>query len=221
MSIFDKARDFLFPKHEEAPVDATERAHRLIEQDKKRIGEFGGHIADVIAELKRLQAERPPLQADVDKWERLKGVAAGAGDEASVRTAVVTKVAAQKKLEALDAQITEANNIKLNLELSYREAQERIDAASGKVPLLTAQRADAEMREHLAKADVNGPQAESAEGAVAALEADVVGQQAHAAAYETMAVGTVAGAGRVADHAVDVKAVDAEVQAAMAAAKGK
>ena len=221
MNIFDRARDFLFPKHEEAPADPAERAKRLIEQDRNRIGEFGGHIADVISELKRLQIERRPLQFEVDKWERMKGVAVTVNDEGSLRQAVENRMAAQRKLEAIDAQITEANSLKLKLELSYREAQERIDVASGRVPLLTAQRAGAEMREHLAKADVNGTQADSAEGAVAALEADVVGQQAHAAAYEQMAVGTTAGAGRVAEHAVDVNAVDAEVQAAIAAANGK
>ena len=223
MRIVDKVKSWLQPldpdmPRGDEPVDPERAAHAAIDRDQVRIGEFGGHIADVIQEIKRLEGDRTPLQAEVDKWERLKAFAASAGNEDGVRQAVEQKVLIQRRVDAVDTQLAEARSLKSELEQSYQEAQDRVAAASGKVPLLSAKQAGAEMREHLAKADVDGRASDSAEGAVAALEDHVMERGAHAAAYEEMASGTTAAAGRIAESTVDPGAVDAEVRAAMEAA---
>jgi len=222
MSILDRAREFLTGHKKEqksAPVDPVKMAKTAIERDQASIADFEGHIVDAIAELKRLEAERSPLQAEVDKWDRLKANAAAAGDEDSTRQAVEKKLVAKRRIEAVDARITEARQLRAELEDSLQEARDRLDVAAGKVPLQAAREAGAEMRERMAKSDVDGAQADTAEGAVAALGVDVTDKVAHAAAYEQMAATTAAGAGRVAERAPDVKAVDDEVKTAMAAAK--
>jgi phage shock protein A len=219
MNILKRARLFLFPhRSEDEPIDPADRARRQVDADRVKVDEFGGHIADVIAEIKRLDYELTLLSDEVAKWGRLKGVAVATGDEAAIRQAVEKRMDAQRRLDVNSGRIAEAKLLKTQLEQSYREAVERIDAAKDRVPLLTAKRAGIDLREQLAAADVNGPQSDSAEGAVAALEEDVAGKEAHASAYEQMAAGTAAGASRVADHTLDAKAVDDEVQAALTAA---
>lgn len=223
MPILDSVRRWFRGKQEgERPtVDPSAAARGGLDDAKREVAEFVEKLADLAAELQRLEADVPALRAEVQKWERLKGLAASAGDEGSVRQAVESRMIAERKLAELEGRIEEVSDLRHELDRHRVDAQERIDRTEGRLPVLDAQRAGAHLRERMAEADVNGPLGDSSFAAVDSLEEDVQVAEARAGAMEQIAGTTAAGASRVADSAVDVSAVDAEVQAALDEAKGK
>jgi phage shock protein A len=221
MSLLDRVRKSLFGDDdvEETPTSPEDVVAEAILKDEKLIKEFRKKLGEVYALKVSMSQAIDPMKEEVEKWERMKGVAASTGDEDAVRQAVEKRVLAEREVEEQRARIKDASDLMDELQSSLEEIEDRVSAARDWVPILEARKAGAEVREHLAKMDVDGAQSDSSEGAVAAFEEDVEDAEAHSAAYQEMSSRTATGASRVVDDSVDQKAIDAEVRAALEASK--
>ncbi|MDT8391324.1 MAG: PspA/IM30 family protein [Lentisphaeria bacterium] len=164
-----------------------ERDTKIAIEDSKRLVEaFTEKVARLMAETKKLKKLLVDAEADVEKWRGIAVKAAEARDEGDARTALTRKAAAVKRVETLEAEVAQNEEVTEKLRAQIADTKARIDQAEADRARLVARLEGTQIRKDAAKAGANFGDTSNPLAALDDLERAVKNSEAEAEAWEEL-----------------------------------
>ncbi len=223
--LFKALGGWMRAKDEEAAKalsDPVRDSRFAIEDSKKQIADFTAKIAGLIAENKRIERDAAAAQAEVDKFQSIAERAAGAGEEADVRTALERQQAGRDRVTTLQSEIERNDGLLTQLRGQLNQARAKVAAAESNLTRLNARLEGAKVREELGKASSAFNTGDSPLAALDDLERQVEQKETEAEAWEEISTDPEAEKDRSLEEKYgdgSASDVDDEVAKLMAAAK--
>lgn len=196
-SLFNSIKNYFRQARDDAAeslADPVRDGKFAIEDATKQERQFRTEVANLIASIKEQAKDLVAVQGQEQKFDRIAKIAAAnfkAGDksaESDVRDAASKVQQARSRIAELQKQIEQSRAIEANLRTQLDNVRNKIARAEQNHATLSARHKSAQIRRSLSAAAAKISQGGGGLSALDDLEKAVNKEEAHAEAYEEMAV---------------------------------